>query len=447
MLLRELPRDSVRDTFFLYVRDLLFEIFDSLAVMPRRVNVRFDSVAWFARKFILRISILCLFLFVQSLAAQEKNPRTVLELPQLSSDAVISLVTYTPGTELYTAFGHSCIRIRDDILGFDRLYNFGTFDFDTPNFYLKFARGDLLYELAVGPSKDEILERADDGMGITELVLRLSPAQKQDLFQDLEINLLPENRAYLYDFILDNCSTRVRDVFERVLGEKLSAPLVRPITFRQMLDPYLQRLPWTQFGLYLLLGSPVDREVTGREACFLPADLERAVEAAQIGHEPFTFGKTVLFRAAKLPEPAKVQRPEFVFALLGLGWLLIWALLRRGHSSRLTGVVLIALGAGGGLILAFLMFSRHWVTRDNLNLIWLWPTHLLAGLWLILWPNGGTTFLRWYCLLALVLTALFLAASSFLPQSFPRAIYPLGAIVVWRCFLEVRARWPDRRSL
>jgi len=99
--------------------------------------------------------------------------------PRLTNAAVVSLVTYSPGQELYTAFGHSCIQIKDDGLGFDRLYNFGTFDFNTPYFYLKLARGDLLYELAVGQANAEINRVGVAGQGVTEVVLDLTETQKQ----------------------------------------------------------------------------------------------------------------------------------------------------------------------------------------------------------------------------------------------------------------------------
>ena len=215
---------------------------------------------------------------VRGQSAGNQNNAGFLGLPRLTNAAVVSLVTYSPGEELYTAFGHSCIRIEDDGLGLDRLYNFGTFDFNTPYFYLKFARGDLLYELAVGQARAEINRVGAIGQGVTEVVLDLTETQKHQLFRNLEVNLRPENRAYHYDFIFDNCSTRIRDVLERIIGQHLSAPIKRPRTFREMLDPYSERIPWIQFGIYLLLGAKVDRVVTGRQACFLPADLESAVE-------------------------------------------------------------------------------------------------------------------------------------------------------------------------
>src|SRR6204780_2962812 len=147
-------------------------------------------------------AILFFALLIPSLpvSAQEAvSPRNDLagRLPRLSDGAEVSLITYTPGEELYQAFGHSAIRVRDDLLGMDRLYNFGVFDFETPNFYVNFAHGDLRYQLAVSQADEEIRTVGAYGQGVTELPLNLSLTQRQALFEALEVNLLPENRFYL----------------------------------------------------------------------------------------------------------------------------------------------------------------------------------------------------------------------------------------------------------
>ncbi len=178
-------------------------------------------------------------LFLLSSAAVAAQGPPVVELPSLSPSTKISLVTCSPGDELYAAFGHSAIRILDPELGFDRLYNYGTFDMSVDNFYLRFARGDLLYQLSVVQGDADINEHGAIGQGVTEAQLNLTPEQKQSLFVLLETNLAPENRYYRYDFLLDNCSTRVRDVFEKIIGVPVADKTVNGVTFRQMLDPYL----------------------------------------------------------------------------------------------------------------------------------------------------------------------------------------------------------------
>jgi len=390
-----------------------------------------------------RLSVFYFFFLISVVRGQsagiQNNPE-FLGLPRLTNAAVVSLVTYSPGEELYTAFGHSCIRIKDDGLGFDRLYNYGTFDFNTPYFYLKFARGDLLYELAVGQANAEINGVAVAGQGVTEVVLDLTEAQKQQLFRDLEVNLLPENRAYHYDFIFDNCSTRIRNVFERIIGQQLSAPIKRPRTFREMLDPYLDRVPWIQFGVYLLLGAKVDRVATGREACFLPADLESAAESASIQGASLESRKIRVFEPRGLPQSIPLINPQYVFGMTGIVWFLLWYFRKRGHSPRFSGFYLTIIGLTGTFIFAFSMVTQHWEAYENLNLIWLFPGHLLARLWLLTDPHSPSPILRYYLAIACFGSVLFGVVAHWLPQKFHPGVYPLIAIAAWRCALERRRR-------
>ncbi len=360
-----------------------------------------------------------------------------VDLPRLSDRATISLVTYSPGDELYTAFGHSSIRVRDDTQEIDRLYNYGTFDFETEAFYLKFARGDLLYQLSVGLSNAEINERGSLGQGITESILNFNPDQRQAMFSELEQNLLPENRFYRYDFVLDNCSTRVRDIFEKVWGHPVADPSIGKITFRQMLDPYFLRIPWIRFGIYLLLGTGVDRLVTPREACFLPFNLERAVQKSSIETGPLGRKPTIIYQPQPLPSVPWYFRPEFVFWVLLLFWIGWWMIRGYSASAVLSGLVFLIFGAVGTFLLIFAANTFHWETYDNWNLGWLVPTHLLAGVGVIFLRRSWRSWLRVYLAIALAEIALFLVASPWLPQQFHHGIYPLAILLGWRCAIEL----------
>ena len=398
----------------------------SLELMNRQWNI------W-RRSSLLSTALLLswsLFASYSSLAAER------FDLPHLSDHATISLVTYSPGDELYTAFGHSSIRVRDDTQAIDRLYNYGTFDFETEAFYLKFARGDLLYQLSVGLSNAEINERGSLGQGVTESILNFNADQRQAIFFELETNLLPENRFYRYDFILDNCSTRVRDIFEKVWGHPVADPSIGKVTFRQMLDPYFLRIPWIRFGVYLLLGARIDRLVAPREACFLPFNLERAVQESSTEAGPLGRKLITIYRAQPLPALPWHFRPEFVFWVLLLFWVACWVI--RGYSASviLSGLVFLAFGGVGTFLVVFAANTLHWETYDNWNLGWLVPTHILAGVGLIFLNRSGRSWVRAYLGIALVEIALFLVTSPWLPQQFHRAIYPLAILLGWRCAIE-----------
>jgi hypothetical protein len=375
--------------------------------------------------------VLLLLILVLPVAAQEGR------LPRLDDSAQVSLITYTPGEELYQAFGHSAIRIKDDLLNMDRLYNFGVFDFETPDFYLKFVHGDLFYQIAVTPGEEEIRMVGAYGQGVSELLLRLSQDQKQRLFEALETNLLPENRYYHYDFILDNCSTRPRDVLERIAGSQVLERGAGNQTFRQMLDPYFTRIPWIGFGISLLLGAKVDRPASPREACFLPADLERAVQTSENGEQSLTLEKRELFPPEALADSSPLLGPVWILSSVGIVWFLFWLFRRKGHSIFPTALCLTIFGLTGTFLLIVSFWTRLWVLHDNYNLLWLIPSHLIAGLWLFFASKRQPFLLRWYLKFAFIAACLFLGCSFLLPQRFSPAVYPLLAILIWRCALEL----------
>ena len=138
-----------------------------------------------------------------------------------AQDYQISLLTCDPGDQLYSAFGHSAIRVLERTTGEDLVFNYGTFDFNTPYFYVKFTQRTLDYMLSVSTYERFLAEYNYYQRDVREQVLDLSPEQIERLVEFLQINYRPQNRFYRYDFFYDNCATRIRDVMDRVLGKQL----------------------------------------------------------------------------------------------------------------------------------------------------------------------------------------------------------------------------------
>ena len=107
---------------------------------------------------------------------------------QLSNEAEISILTCSPGKELYSLFGHTAIRVQDPKANLDEVFNYGTFDFDTPHFYLKFAQGLLTYQLSATSFHNFMLSYQMEERSVYSQRLRLDSLQKQQLF-----DLLLEN--------------------------------------------------------------------------------------------------------------------------------------------------------------------------------------------------------------------------------------------------------------
>ena len=136
----------------------------------------------------------------------------------LSDNAKVSVLTCGKGNELYSLYGHTAVRISDPSSGLDMVYNYGTFDFSTPNFGLKFVKGDLQYFVSTSSFRD-FLENYDyEQRSVLEQVLDLPQSKKQELFDRLNRVLSSSERYYTYKFIDRNCTTKVADLLNELLG-------------------------------------------------------------------------------------------------------------------------------------------------------------------------------------------------------------------------------------
>lgn len=364
----------------------------------------------------------------------------------LSPRAEISLLTAAPGDELYSAFGHSAIRVHDPLQGIDEVYGYGTFNFDQPFFYLRFVRGYLNYRLDVEP-----FQRTPDRYGfvdvyqylnrnVNEQVLNLSQSQKQAVYDFLQENNKPENRYYLYDYFFDNCATRPRDVFIQALGDSLvfhHDHLTDSLSFRDLIDRYLQHKPWIDMGIDLLLGMPIDRTMTPMEYMFHPDYLEKAFAHAQVGREE---GMQDFVKTTRTPVPIKrsfapaawYERPWpycWALALLVLG--LTYRSHRRGSYLRWLDTLAFSLAGGVGWVLLLLMTAtNHQAAAWNLNVLWLLPTHLVLPF--VLHRTQAPAWLPAYLLVSAGLILLLLLAWPVLPQDLHPAFMPLMLILLLR---------------
>ena len=305
----------------------------------------------------------------------------------LSDSARISLLTCSPGQELYSCFGHSAIRVTDYRQGFDVVFNYGTFDFDQPNFYLNFVRGHMIYMLGVDRFDDFRMQYIYEQRNIFEQEINLNTSDKIKVFDFLVNNAKDENRNYRYDFLYDNCATRIRDVFQKnVDSVKFDySSFTEQKSFRDLINDYSENEPWQQFGMGLLIGLPVDRQATPAQMCFLPDYLSRAFAHATVN------GKLLCQRTIQIldvPKPITeisiYQRitPNVVFGLLLLLVIIISLLELRSHKHFywIDYPLFFITGLLGLLFFMIGNFTEHTTTQWNFNLIWALPTHLIMAL-------------------------------------------------------------------
>jgi len=301
---------------------------------------------------------------------------------QLSPKAEISVLTFGPGTSLNDAFGHNAFRIKDQ--GIDLVYGYGEYDFDAPNFYLKFARGKLNYLISRHRFSDIYRYYSGQNRSISEQILNLSEGEKQKLFEFLENNYKPENRAYQYDFFYDNCATKIRDVAQKVTDQKIDYVLpenFEQVTFRELIHEHLNRNTWGSLGIDIALGSVIDRDAIAYEYMYLPKYIYGFFEEAK-----FENGTNVIKNSSELYSSRSdtsssniLLSPLVIFSLLAV--LIIYITLKdnkRNQRTRWLDALIAMITGIIGLLLLFLWFGTdHSATANNYNLLWAFPFNIL----------------------------------------------------------------------
>ena len=369
--------------------------------------------------------IVCLFVFLESVTAQNT-----------ACHVHISLLTCAPGAELYSTFGHTALRIQDSVQQTDLIYNYGTFWFEDPQFYTKFIRGKLDYSLSVDKFPDFMYEYQYFQRSVWEQDLNLTCKQKEQIIAALNLNMQGANRYYKYDFIYDNCTTRVRDlIFHSLPGSAVAKQLVpEGTTARNLIHNYLDKggEPWSKLGIDILLGSRLDKPVTNNVAMFTPNYLLAGLDAAVINKtQPVVKQKRTLLDAATPIQPTWNYLPLFLFSVVcGLLALLYVSPSKKAQTiSRYVDSFLLYLTGLLGVLLVFMWWGTdHRMTKDNYNLLWALPTNLIAVLFL--WRNPA--WLKNYFYIAFAVTAVTLIGWFWLPQELNISLGPFVLLMLYR---------------
>ncbi len=358
----------------------------------------------------------------------------------------VYLLTCGPGTETYSVYGHSALRIVIPEKNSDLVYNWGVFDFSTPNFTWKFAKGRLDYLLGVYPYERFLQEYLFEQRWIKSQRINLAPDDVERLFVLLADNLKPENIKYRYDFFYDDCSTRIRDLLEKSVGEKLLYPpdvMKKKLpTFRTKVGEYQKGFPWMKFGVDLIMGSPGDKKASFRDRMFLPIDLQIGLSELVISRE----GKMVpLLQNPQLvldfDTPVIKENffttPIFVFSLLLVIILILAGMFRGEVINRVIDIsVFSVFSILAVLMIFFNFFTDHQQMRWNLNIIWLNLFIFFCLVSLIINKNRQI----WYRI-TFFLAAGFLVFLVFLPQHINNASVPLIIILIMRSSVRAGFSW------
>lgn len=306
---------------------------------------------------------------------------------QLSDSAQISLLTCGPGDELYSVFGHSAIRVYDPEKDLNQVYNYGIFDYSDPSFLPKFLRGKLLYWVAKESTEHFLNVYGSLNRFVKEEVVLLDSIQMNSVYAALRENQKEENRYYLYDFLFDNCSTRIGDILEKEIGPFQFSDTEK-YSFRDLIHQYLGGRNWTHLGIDLILGSKTDRIATAREQMFLPDYLsDNLANAKKKKNENVLFAQQMLLDIPTIRAKSFfLLSPVLAFTILLILELIF---LKYGEEKWLkTYDIIWMIGMTlSSIVLMFMWFGTdHQACSNNYNLLIFSP---LLIIWCLAFSLGN----------------------------------------------------------
>lgn len=349
---------------------------------------------------------------------------------------VWSVLTCSPGTQSYSLYGHTALRMRQGTT--DVVFNYGVFNFDTPHFVWRFVLGQTDY-MVVGVDKDIFLEEyIHQGREVSEQVLNLTDEESLRLLDYMLWDVQPDNRVYRYNFLTNNCATRVLDAVLDAVNRPGTEVVERMKpgnlpTYRELLHGYTQHYAWNQEGNDLLLGYACDTLLTCRAAAFLPREMAQYMDSLVVWSQHDDLRPLVLSKNILLPLRAAVPKVQpFWQRPLAVGLLFVALMLLTFYAEHrwqrrlwlLDAVLMTVQGVAGLLVLFMLLVSEHPTVDGNFQAFVLNPLPLVCMPWVV-----SKARQKRFCLyhpLNLVYLLVFLLLSVWIPQDFAEIIVPLA---------------------
>jgi hypothetical protein len=345
--------------------------------------------------------------------AFQLSKSTITQAQDSTQDAKLrfSLITCDAGEDIYTIWGHTAIRVIDSVNHTDIVYNYGSFDFNTPNFIAKFIKGNLKYFISADTYQNFLYEYQYFERDVHEQVLNISTSEKIKWYQGLQTNMVGDNRFYLYNFITDNCTTRIKDgIFKHAT---INDSLIDVPNFREQIvsSAYKAGQAWIGFGIDLLLGAVSDRKPNAFEQAFLPTLLFNRVAnnpelVAQTNHIKYQIKP-----AEKASSPIYILIAILIIYIVAANWNARPAVIL---SKAIDIILLITFGIGGLLVLYMSQFSMHTACHENYNILWLHPIYLIALVTYFV-SRKITGYLGWIFFSIIIA---FMLGNYFIPQQF-----------------------------
>ncbi len=344
-------------------------------------------------------------------------------------DLTVSILTCDPGPDVYELCGHAAIRIRSENM--DSVWNYGIFDFTSPNFIYRFCKGETDY-MVYGYRFERFMPAyVRRGSRVTEQVLALTQEEARNLRKILRTESLPENRVYRYNYVRDNCATRPWKRINQASGRGISLPdtLYFP-TFRDEMRHFHRNYPWYQFGIDLVLGSGLDYPLAKDEDTFAPPVLQSKIAEGKIGDQPLVSQTNVIFPGfydATLPPTPWYMTPMavgVVMLIISFGTLFAYIFKKKLWKWWIS-IYFLVTGIAGIIVTFLVFFSEHEATSPNLLIFWLNPLQLIValGVWFKSWKIPLGAMAVYNIIEVLLLTLLLLTPLS--SQVANPAVWPM----------------------
>lgn len=352
---------------------------------------------------------------------------------QLGADATISILTCNPGEEVYSLWGHSAIRVSDPDSGIDVVFNYGVFSPDQSNFIYRFAKGQTDYLMMGQRFVSWLPEYEKEQRSVYEQVLNLTPEGKNKLFAALLDNAKLENREYRYNFFVDNCATRVRDMIARNSGSPIQFPEGQTQeSYRQLIKLYHHSFRWIDFGIDLLVGKKAEEKVSLFGQMFLPDYLKDQFSKATISidgqPQQLVVETKTLLEYPNSKNKNDLPWPIVVFGILFLLVLYIsfWAYRKDISIDWLDYSLMGITGLAGIIIGWFTLFSEHPAMSPNYNLLWAFPLNIFfAAIWSVKRWRPTARYFYW-------ISGALLLLSFVVGQQYNPAVYCIILILLVR---------------
>lgn len=368
-------------------------------------------------------------------------------MPAQTLDSIrVSLITCSPGKEVYQLYGHTALRCENFTRQQDVAFNYGIFSFRQPNFIWRFVRGECDYMVMGMDWKYFPLDYEERGSSIVAQELNLTPLEANRLYASLMVNCQPENCEYRYNFLYNNCTTKVRDMIENAVMGRIAYPqLEEKKTYRQILHEYTSGDLWAAEGNDFLLGESVDTILSDRAAMFAPEYMQWFADGAQIygddgSLKPLVKDTKILLqkKMADVNPDSSPGYEKYLYSPLSVACLfllfcILVALLEKAIRRMIwiwDVVLLLVQGVIGTVLMFMFFFSEHPAVDSN----WLiWPFSPLA---LLAIPKVVLSAVRrkrtWWHSFHLAYLTFFIIFSHWIPQDFGQIVVPLALALLTR---------------